>query len=225
MLKIIKTFLRSEFCVTITAKLIFYIMRFSYVTTKWTLVDYSIPEIYIKSGKSLLVALWHDRLMTAPCAWSFSSPLNVLASAHRDGKLIARVVQDCGMIPVYGSTGKLSLESGRKLMNLCKSGACLAIIPDGPRGPRHKVSPGIIALAKSTATDILVFSSCVRKFKKCKSWDKFIIPYPFNKGAIVLDVLRFEDIKDLSVKDGRQMLEDRLSEASRKAKAVLEKMV
>ena len=223
-MKILRRILRNELFVNVVARLFFYLMRFLYATTKWRFVNYNIPEDYIKSGRSLLVALWHDRLMTAPCAWSFSSPLNVLASAHRDGRLIAQVVKNCGMNPIYGSTGKLPLNSGKALIELCKKKACVAIIPDGPRGPRHEVAPGVISVAKATATDILVFSSCVKRFKKCRSWDQFIIPYPFNKGVIVLDILAYDEIKELSTEECCKLLKAKLNSASSKAKDLLEQM-
>lgn len=217
-----KRILNSDFCHHLVAKVVFLLMQFSYKTTKWKLHNYEIPEKYIQSGKSLLVAMWHDRLMTAPCAWSFSKPLNVLASAHTDGRLIAKIVENFGMIPVYGSTGKCSVKSLRTLIELCQNKNCTAIIPDGPRGPRHEVSPGIITIAKMTKTDILIFSSAVKKYKQCKSWDKFIIAYPFNDGAIALDVLKYEEIAELSTEESCVLLKQRIDNMSNMAKEMLD---
>ncbi len=214
---------RSKFFESLISRIAAFFMRFAFFTTKWTFINYGIPLKYINSDRPLLVAMWHDRLMTAPCAWTFSKPLHVLASAHRDGALIANIVRYFGMIPVFGSTGKCSTKTAERIVNICKGGGCMAIIPDGPRGPRHEISPGIITIAKRSQSDILIFSSCVKRFRKCDSWDKFILAYPFNRGAIVLDVLTYDEIKSIDAAETAKILKSRLDAASKKAESVISK--
>lgn len=205
----------------IASKIVYWVMRFAYFTTRWIVINKDVPEHYIANGKPFLVAMWHDRLMTVPCAWKFKSSLNVLASAHRDGRFIAQIVKNFKMRPIYGSTGRCTIDVTRKLVNACKRGEYTAIIPDGPRGPRHEVSAGIIAIAKLAKTDILVVSSAVKRFKKCNSWDQFLIAYPFNKGGIVFDILKYEDIRDIDNDSAMKMLKDKLDSASLKAAETL----
>ena len=221
-MKLRKRILKSDWFNVIVSRLVAYLMRFSYFTTRWQLHNYKIPEEYIQADKPLLVAMWHDQLMTAPCAWRFSKPLHVLASQHSDGKLIAKIVESFGMRPVYGSTGKCAISSLKQLITICKEGNCLAIIPDGPRGPRHIASQGIVTIAQMTQTDILVYASVVKRFKQCNSWDKFIIAYPFNKGVISLDILKYEDIKDMPVEEACNLLTAKLNDQLRFATEKLE---
>jgi lysophospholipid acyltransferase (LPLAT)-like uncharacterized protein len=72
-------------------------------------------------------------------------------------------------------------------VKLIRSGRDIAITPDGPRGPRYSLGPGIILLAQTTGTRIVPahasFSRCVRM----KTWDGFIIPLPFSKVSVTID--------------------------------------
>ena len=44
----------------------------------------------------------------------------------------------------------------RPIFNLLKNNHCIAITPDGPRGPKEKVSEGIIKIAKQSSFKSLV---------------------------------------------------------------------
>jgi len=55
----------------------------------------------------------------------------------------------------------------------------LAITPDGPRGPRYQVQPGIISLAQLTGLPILPFSYRLNWKILIRSWDRFQVPLPF----------------------------------------------
>ena len=47
--------------------------------------------------------------------------------------------------------------------------------PDGPRGPRMRVQPGIIALARLSGAPILPFTFAVSRAQGRGSWDRFVI--------------------------------------------------
>jgi lysophospholipid acyltransferase (LPLAT)-like uncharacterized protein len=59
------------------------------------------------------------------------------------------------------------------------AGAIAAITPDGPRGPRYRVNPGIVKLAQITGGTILPIHVRYSRFWRLKSWDGFMIPKPF----------------------------------------------
>lgn len=224
-MKLYKKIIKNDSVTKFLAKVVASYMRFCFRTTRWKFIGLDIPEKYIVSNRSLLIALWHDRLMTAPCAWNWEKPLHVLASPHRDGKFIAEIVKNLKMKPVYGSTNNCSVSSLKEMLKLCNNGHCLAIIPDGPRGPRHTISSGILEIAKITKTDIVPFSCCVKKFRKCNSWDKFIIAHPFNKGVVICGApLTYEDIKSQSIEECKAKLKDKIDALSKVAKLEMEKM-
>jgi lysophospholipid acyltransferase (LPLAT)-like uncharacterized protein len=197
-------------------------MKLSFRTTRWKVEGEEIPESYHREKTPFIVCLWHDRLMMAPCVWKWKKPLHVLASDHSDGKLIARIVKNFSMPAVFGSTGKNGTEAAKKLIRLIKSGEYVAIIPDGPRGPRHKPAPGVAAISKITQTDILPFSFCVKKYFRFDSWDKFIFVRPFNRGAMVWGKpLKAAELKTMSTEEALRYVESAINEASARACEIL----
>lgn len=224
--KISKDFLRrlrkSTVFERVAAKILPVLMQFSYKTTKWTVIGEDIPDSYHKSGKPFIVCLWHDRLMLAPCVWKWEKPLHVLASSHRDGRLIANVVKKFSMPVVYGSTGKDGMAAAKSLIKLVRSGEYIAVIPDGPRGPRHKLAPGAIAISRLSKADILVYSFVVKRFTRLNSWDKFIISWPFNRGVMVWGKpIKPEELKGLSLEEAAELVGERINEASKEAYRLL----
>ena len=205
------------------SKILPYLMRFSYYTTRWKVIGEEIPNSYHKSGKPFIVCLWHDRLMLAPCVWKWKKPLHVLASSHRDGRLIAKVVESFSMPVVYGSTGKKGMAAAKNLIKLVRSGEYVAIIPDGPRGPRHKLAPGVVAISRLSNADILVYSFAVKRYRRLDSWDRFIISWPFNRGVMVWGKpITPQELKSMSEEEAVAMVESRINEASKEAHRLLE---
>ena len=219
--KLKKKLLRNDRVESFVSLILSFLMRFSYKTTQWTVIGDEIPCEYHKNGTPFLVSLWHDRLMLAPCVWHWKNPLHVLASNHRDGRLIARVVKHFNMPAVYGSTGK-GVAAARNLIRLVKNGKYIAIIPDGPRGPRHKLAPGTVAISRLTKTDILPFSFCVKRYFRFKSWDRFIFVWPFNRGVMVWGKpIKWSDLKDMTQEEACSYVESKINECSKKAHQVL----
>lgn len=212
---------QSESLMYCISRIIAFIMRFSYATTRWTVINKDIPDRYHEDNEPFIICHWHDRLMTTPCVWKWKNPLHVLASNHRDGRLIATVVENFSMIPVFGSTGK-GMIAVRNLIRLIKEKKYVAIIPDGPRGPRHQVAPGAVAIAKITKTDILPYSCCVKKYFRFNSWDRFIFVWPFNRGVMVWGKpITYEEIENLQTDEATKLVENRINEATQQAKEVL----
>jgi lysophospholipid acyltransferase (LPLAT)-like uncharacterized protein len=205
----------------LAAKAISIFMKLSYITTRWTTLGKNIPDEYHKSNKPFVVCLWHDRLMVAPCVWKWKKPLHVLASAHKDGRLISKVVENFSMPAVYGSTGK-GIAALKALVKISKAGEYVAIIPDGPNGPRHMLTPGVIALAKLANVDILTYSFCVKRYYRFNSWDKFIFVWPFNRGVMIWgEPITHETLKNLPEGEAVKLVENRINDLSKEAYRIL----
>lgn len=220
-MRISKTVFTNPIVTSCSISLVAFLARFVYITTKWKCIGNHIPQSYHLQKKPFVAALWHDRLMLAPCMWNFENPLHVLASAHTDGKLIAKVAEKFGMVPVYGSTGK-GIAALKNLISILKKQKYVAIIPDGPRGPRHTASPGIITIAKLSKVDILPFSYVVKRYFRLKSWDRFIFVPPFNKGVCIWgDPIKYEEIEHLTVTEACNLLQNRINYLSSQAADIL----
>jgi lysophospholipid acyltransferase (LPLAT)-like uncharacterized protein len=110
----------------------------------------------------------------------------ILVSRSNDGEMMAQVLERQGHFPIRGSTSRSGVRALSRLIKAVKEKNCPGVIvPDGPRGPRFKVQPGIIALAQKTGYPIVPISFSARRVKVFPSWDRFILPYPFNKGRVI----------------------------------------
>ena len=85
------------------------------------------------------------------------------------------------MSTIRGSTNHIGPGAMRQLMRTVED-KHLVITPDGPRGPRRRVTMGIAYLASRTGHAVIPTAfSCVRCWKIRGSWTDLIVPKPFTK--------------------------------------------
>ncbi|MBN1255427.1 MAG: lysophospholipid acyltransferase family protein [Deltaproteobacteria bacterium] len=111
--------------------------------------------------------------------------LKILTSRHRDGELITRTVRHFGLETVRGSSTRGGIAGIKGLARALLEGYDVAIAPDGPRGPRHKVQSGIIQLARMSDRPIFSFTFSASLRKVLATWDQFLIPLPFSHGVFI----------------------------------------
>jgi lysophospholipid acyltransferase (LPLAT)-like uncharacterized protein len=121
-----------------------------------------------RKGEAAIIAFWHGRQLMLPLAYH-GRGLSILISRHRDGELIARAMRAFGFSSVRGSTTRGGSSALRGLVAEGRRGRDLAVTPDGPKGPRGVVQPGVIQLARLTG--LPVFPLAFGASKK-KSWTR-----------------------------------------------------
>jgi len=72
----------------------------------------------------------------------------------------------------------------RELVRLVESGGDIAITPDGPRGPRYSLGPGVLLLSQTTGAPIVPTHASFSWAIRLKTWDGFIIPLPFSTVSV-----------------------------------------
>jgi lysophospholipid acyltransferase (LPLAT)-like uncharacterized protein len=153
------------------------------------------------------------------------SGLKILISRHRDGELITRTVRHFGLETVRGSSTRGGIAGIKGLARALQEGYDVCIAPDGPRGPRCKVQPGVIQLARITGFPVFPFTFSAFPRKVLSSWDRFIIPYPFSRGVFVfgepISVDRAATEEEIEAKT--LLLEERLQEITKVADRYCEK--
>ena len=173
------------------------------------------------AGSPVIVCFWHNRILGITFAFDRIYPkkragVTVLTSPSKDGEILAQLVGAFGMKAVRGSSSRRGSRALLELVKLIRSGRDIAITPDGPRGPRYSLGPGIILLAQTTGTRIVPahasFSRCVRM----KTWDGFIIPLPFSKVSVTMgEALAIPaELTAEEFETKRQNLEDLLKHAA-----------
>lgn len=155
-----------------------------------------------------LYAFWHEALL-APT--QLRVPTHVLISLHADGELIAQVCRHLGLGVVRGSSSR---GGGRAMFDMIEAAGQthLAITPDGPRGPRRRVQPGIVALAAHTGLPIIPLGFGFTNAWRAASWDRLALPKPGSLVVLIAgEAIRVpSDLDRAGIEDYRAELERRM---------------
>ncbi len=131
-------------------------------------------------GGPYIFASWHNRLML-PLYVFRGMNVATLVSHSKDGEYITQVIRRCGLKVSRGSASRQGAEGLLGLLHFLKKGTSVAITPDGPRGPREIVQPGIIQLARLSGLPITPIAFGCSRYIRLNSWDRMIIPFPFGQ--------------------------------------------
>ena len=217
-----KRLLKSSFFLKFLAHAASAYIRFVYYTSRWSHINRHIPESYWEQDKPFICVFWHNRVLMSVYGWNRQKPFNMLISKHADGKFIAQIMDNFNIKTVEGSKSKGGLEALRNLLKILRKGESIGITPDGPRGPRFKISYGVMKVAQLSGCDIISGAYGVKRRKVLNSWDRFVIALPFTKGYFVWgDAISVpakatpEEIEQL-----RKKVQNTLCEASNQADAL-----
>src|SRR3989337_3674155 len=172
----------------------------------------------ITRGLNPIYALWHGRLfyMTFLCRWQ---GIFALVSPSTDGEIIARTVRLFGIRTIRGSSYKGGSKAFRELIRVVRDKGRVFITVDGSRGPVFKVQKGVIHLAKISGMPVLPVTYGAEKAIVFKSWDRFIIPYPFTRVVVIYGepVYVHRDSSEDEIEEKRAELEKRLFKMTERA--------
>ena len=175
---------------TLAGKLLALIMRLVGLTLRYELHDPGKQKEMAKPGVPVIWIFWHNCLFAAPLTkkrFSGSAPASALASASHDGAIIESAVACFGVKTVRGSSSRRGVAALIALKKALKAGEQLFVTPDGPRGPRYELQPGVVKLAQSSGAPIIPVRFEHSSSWRLKSWDRFYIPKPFSKVKIIVE--------------------------------------
>ncbi len=184
-----KRILRSKAAVRLAADLIAVYVRLVYATSRWDIRGAEHPENLWAANAPFILSFWHGRLLMIPPVWRRDRTMHMLISQHRDGELIARAMDPFGIGTIRGSGAKAGKKDKggmgalRHIVRQLKAGEYAGFTPDGPRGPRMRASTGLVAAARLARVPILPVTYAVKRRRVINSWDRFILPWPFNRGV------------------------------------------
>jgi hypothetical protein len=180
------------------------------------------PERLIRQGENIIFAYWHA-FMFVPAYTARNLGIKVMVSQHRDGELITQVIMRLGFSAVRGSSTRGGVKALLEMIKDSKEGTAMAITPDGPRGPRFTIQPGIILLSQKTGFPIIPTSLGLTSYWELPSWDKFRIPKPFSKAALVYGepIHIPPKLNKSEIEEYRILLEKRLNEMNIEAEQLV----
>lgn len=141
----------------------------------------------------VIMTFWHNRIPAIAVSFLRHYPhrsrrgVVVLTSPSKDGDILAGVMDHLGMGSVRGSSSRRGSTALRELTEKLETGHDLAITPDGPRGPKYSLGPGVVFLAQKTGLRIMPLHARYHRAFHLKTWDSFAIPWPFSKITVVVD--------------------------------------
>jgi len=138
-----------------------------------------------KAGEPVVFVTWHGRLL--PLLYLYRGRgLVMLVSQHRDGEYLTRLGRGLGYEAVRGSSTHGGYPALRQLVRKVRGGSSLAITPDGPQGPREKLKPGALQVARITGVPVIPVMAGARHAWWVEGWDRFLIPKPFATVRVAI---------------------------------------
>ena len=157
-----------------------------------------------------IVVCWHGELLMSPQAYRYFHKKQLasgIISRHFDGEMIARILMLFSIVPLRGSSSRGAKQVLLEAFRALKKGDDLLVTPDGPRGPRHTISDGAIALAHKAKAPVLTVNYIPKAYWQLGSWDKFVIPKPFSTIDFYLENVSLEGME---LDEARNFLSDKM---------------
>lgn len=159
-------------------------IRLVFRTTRWRWEGRAHLEAALAKGP-VIAAFWHARILMMPEAWQRPEPRQMLISPHRDGRLITRTIARFGVSSIEGSSRRDGSKALRRIVLALRAGITVGITPDGPRGPRMRAKPGLVAAARLAGVPILPVTFSTSRGRIFNSWDRFLLPLPWGRGVFL----------------------------------------
>lgn len=142
-------------------------------------------EDFARTAKSepCILMLWHNRLLIIGYVLSkFTKDLRYAAfvSNSRDGRILAAFVDSYKRGRALRVSHNARGQALKSLIHdLKKCEEVVLITPDGPRGPKYEIKPGVMKAASAASAQTIAFSWSASNFWQLSTWDHLIIPKPF----------------------------------------------
>lgn len=132
--------------------------------------------------------LWHSRFFIVPYAWCKITQgcrkTVALTSASKDGDMVARAMAAFGLGAVRGSSSRRGVAALVGLKRALLDGHDICLTPDGPKGPRYQLQPGVLVLAQATGAPVVPVHIRFHSAWRLGTWDRFVIPKPFSRVEV-----------------------------------------
>lgn len=142
-----------------------------------------------QESRPLIHVLWHNQILASPYLWRKMYPKRecvVLTSASKDGAVLAAAVKVFKVGAVHGSSSRRGAAAIVALRRAAREGKDLVFTPDGPRGPRYELQPGVVKIAQTSGLLVVPMHIEYLSCWTLKTWDRFQIPKPFSKVRVTL---------------------------------------
>ncbi len=144
----------------------------------------------LESGEPWIPCVWHQRVFACLDWLLRRAPsrvhLAVLVSPSVDGELVQRTLCRFALRIVRGSATRTGGPAIRELHRvLARERTSVLVAPDGPHGPARRAKAGAVVLAQLSGAPLVPLACAYDRAWSLSSWDRFLVPRPFARVAIV----------------------------------------
>ncbi len=159
--------------------LLFFVYSVLKATWRVRVIESESMRQAITAGNPIVFAHWHGDELAVIYLLRFYKT-GVITSTSKDGELINTIAQLFGARTSRGSSTRGGVTALKGIIRLAREGWNPSVAVDGPKGPYHKVKPGVFEISKIIGAPIYPLGiSCDRKFVFEKAWNKTFLPLPF----------------------------------------------
>lgn len=158
-----------------------------------------------------IFVFWHGELIMLPFAYIHyrkSKNIAPIISEHHDGEVATRLIKLIGAQAIRGSSSKGGIKALKGAFKALDEKKDVGITPDGPKGPRHSVSDGVVKIAQKKGVQLVSMNCKASAYWQFHSWDKSFIPKPFAKLDFYFSDPFF--INDLELEMAKEEVKKRL---------------
>lgn len=184
---------------------IFILMKLLWFTyrKKYHFIDAPIEE-------QCMAVTWHAELLISPQVYRKlrkHHKTSAIIAQHYDGELIARTFSFLGISPLRGSSRRGARSVLISAIKALKEGSSIMITPDGPKGPRYRMSDGAVSLALRSNLPLMAVNYKSSSYWSLNSWDKFVIPKPFSRLDIYHQII---DVQGMEKDEAKKYLKNKM---------------
>ncbi len=160
------------------------VIRLTYLTLRIREVGLDNLEQGRRLGTGAVIyAIWHGRLL-GNCYNNRNQGICVMISRHRDGEIIARIVEKLGFLTARGSVTRGAASALKLMLHTLRTGHDLGLTVDGPKGPPLEVKPGAVYASAQSGCPVVPLSVGYSSCWHFSSWDRFQFPKPFSRMVV-----------------------------------------
>jgi len=155
-------------------------------------VGFEAVQGFVERDERFVLSFWHRRLVMMPLAYPFhrKNPegerrgVAILSSDSKDGERSAATWRWLGIHAVRGTVGHSGAQALVRMIQIVKQGWDLGITVDGPRGPRQKAKPGVLAVSRKTGAWLVPVCVAYSRAWQLHTWDGMLVPMPFSRVRV-----------------------------------------
>lgn len=126
------------------------------------------PYIFLLWHETILPLLWHHR----------GQGIAIVVSQGREGRYVGDYASSLGYHLLPGSSSRGGPRALLGAVRCLEEGIPVAITPDGPKGPRREIKPGVVQAAQRAGAQVIPLHAIAASAWQAGSWDRLAIPKP-----------------------------------------------